>query len=67
MSKQFNINGNFFKAPSVVPELKIKQNWNSDIEISWEEIPLEQRNGFIKGYKVFYWEENGPVKGKLKA
>ncbi|XP_015230169.1 PREDICTED: interleukin-6 receptor subunit beta-like [Cyprinodon variegatus] len=50
------------EAPSVVPELKIKQNWNSDIEISWEEIPLEQRNGFIKGYKVFYWEENGPVK-----
>ncbi|MED6291214.1 hypothetical protein CHARACLAT_021156, partial [Characodon lateralis] len=50
------------KAPSVVPKIQIKKTWESDIEISWDEIPLEQRNGFIKGYKVFYWDENGPIK-----
>ncbi|MEQ2272719.1 hypothetical protein XENORESO_008884 [Xenotaenia resolanae] len=50
------------KAPSVVPKIQIKKTWESDIEISWDEIPLEQRNGFIKDYKVFYWDENGPIK-----
>ncbi|KAM4735338.1 granulocyte colony-stimulating factor receptor-like isoform 2-T2 [Anableps anableps] len=50
------------KAPSVVPKIQLKKTWKSDIEISWDEIPLEQRNGMIKGYKVFYWDENRHVK-----
>uniref|UniRef100_A0A3Q2NN09 Colony stimulating factor 3 receptor n=1 Tax=Fundulus heteroclitus TaxID=8078 RepID=A0A3Q2NN09_FUNHE len=50
------------KAPSAVPKLEIKKTWGSYIEIFWDELPLEQRNGFIKGYKVFYREENGPIK-----
>ncbi|PWA20704.1 hypothetical protein CCH79_00011518, partial [Gambusia affinis] len=50
------------KAPSVVPKIQIKKIWWSDIEVSWDEIPLQQRNGFIKSYQVFYWEENGSVK-----
>uniref|UniRef100_A0A3B3WX55 Colony stimulating factor 3 receptor (granulocyte) n=1 Tax=Poecilia mexicana TaxID=48701 RepID=A0A3B3WX55_9TELE len=49
------------KAPSVVPKIQIKKTWWSDIEVSWDEIPLQQRNGFIKSYQVFYWEENGSV------
>ncbi|XP_041845048.1 granulocyte colony-stimulating factor receptor [Melanotaenia boesemani] len=49
------------KAPSEVPRMLIKKTWNSHIEITWGEIPLEQRNGIIQNYKVFYGVENGPV------
>uniref|UniRef100_A0A3P8WT50 Colony stimulating factor 3 receptor n=1 Tax=Cynoglossus semilaevis TaxID=244447 RepID=A0A3P8WT50_CYNSE len=48
------------KAPLVVPKINIKK-WRSQVKLSWEEIPLEQRNGIIQNYKVFYWEEEGPV------
>lgn len=50
------------KAPSDVPKLHIKESWMSNIEIYWDEIPLEKRNGLIKSYKFFYWDDNGPVK-----
>uniref|UniRef100_A0A3P8WSD4 Colony stimulating factor 3 receptor n=1 Tax=Cynoglossus semilaevis TaxID=244447 RepID=A0A3P8WSD4_CYNSE len=50
------------KAPLVVPKINIKK-WRSQVKLSWEEIPLEQRNGIIQNYKVFYWEEEGPVNG----
>uniref|UniRef100_A0A1A7YXE4 Colony stimulating factor 3 receptor (Granulocyte) n=1 Tax=Iconisemion striatum TaxID=60296 RepID=A0A1A7YXE4_9TELE len=50
------------KAPDVVPKMKIKGIWKSFFELYWDEIPLEQRNGIIKDYKVFYWEDKGRVK-----
>ncbi|XP_056235695.1 granulocyte colony-stimulating factor receptor [Seriola aureovittata] len=49
------------KAPSVVPKIRIKKTWKSHIELTWDEIPLDQRNGIIQGYKVFYWDEKGPI------
>lgn len=49
------------KAPSMVPKLRIKKAWQSHTELTWDEIPLDQRNGIIQGYKVFYWCENGQV------
>lgn len=49
------------KAPSMVPKLNIQKSWNSDIKITWEEIPLDQRNGKIQDYTVFYWNQKGPV------
>ncbi|KAM6994990.1 granulocyte colony-stimulating factor receptor isoform 2-T2 [Tautogolabrus adspersus] len=49
------------KAPSMVPKIKIKKTWQSQIELIWEEIPLDQRNGIIKNYKVFFWNEKGPI------
>ncbi|KAM9353902.1 granulocyte colony-stimulating factor receptor [Symphorus nematophorus] len=46
------------KAPSMVPKIRInKKNWRSHIELTWDEIPLDQRSGIIQGYKVFYWDE----------
>uniref|UniRef100_A0A1A8R5A3 Colony stimulating factor 3 receptor (Granulocyte) n=1 Tax=Nothobranchius pienaari TaxID=704102 RepID=A0A1A8R5A3_9TELE len=50
------------KAPDVAPKMQIKKIWKSSFELSWDEIPLEQRNGIIKDYKVFYWEDKGVVK-----
>ncbi|XP_041649322.1 granulocyte colony-stimulating factor receptor isoform X2 [Cheilinus undulatus] len=49
------------KAPSIVPKITIKNKWQSQIELSWDEIPLFQRNGIIKDYKVIYWKEKGSI------
>uniref|UniRef100_A0A3Q3RVJ4 Colony stimulating factor 3 receptor n=1 Tax=Mastacembelus armatus TaxID=205130 RepID=A0A3Q3RVJ4_9TELE len=49
------------RAPSMFPKMRMKKTWQSHIELSWDEIPLDQRNGIIQSYKVFYWGENGPV------
>ncbi|XP_019948150.2 granulocyte colony-stimulating factor receptor [Paralichthys olivaceus] len=49
------------KAPSMVPKIQIKKMWYSNIELIWDEIPLEHRNGIIQSYKVFYWDENGHI------
>lgn len=51
----------------MVPKLHIQKTWNSDIKITWDEIPLDQRNGKIQDYTVFYWNQNGPVNGKLNT
>ncbi|XP_034554640.1 granulocyte colony-stimulating factor receptor [Notolabrus celidotus] len=49
------------KAPSMVPKITIKKTWQSNIELIWDEIPLDQMNGIIKNYKVFYWNEKGVI------
>lgn len=50
------------KAPSKVPKIHIKKTWGSHVELSWDEIPVDQRNGIIQNYTVFYWDDNGPIK-----
>ncbi|XP_054638343.1 granulocyte colony-stimulating factor receptor isoform X2 [Dunckerocampus dactyliophorus] len=45
------------KAPSVVPNITIDKNWQSHVELTWDEIPLDQRNGIIRSYKLLYWDE----------
>lgn len=49
------------KAPSVAPKMRIKKTWKSHVELTWDEIPLDQRNGIIQSYRVFYWAQKGPV------
>ncbi|XP_051262889.1 granulocyte colony-stimulating factor receptor [Dicentrarchus labrax] len=49
------------KAPYMVPKIRIKKTWQSRIELTWDEIPLDQRNGIIQSYKVFYWNEKGLI------
>lgn len=41
------------------------KTWKSSIEFKWDEIPIEQRNGIIRSYKIFYWNKKGPVNGKF--
>ncbi|KAF6714996.1 Granulocyte colony-stimulating factor receptor [Oryzias melastigma] len=50
------------KAPSMVPVIKIKNVWMSSVDLMWEQIPLDQQNGFIQHYKIFYWGEKEAVK-----
>ncbi|XP_058249970.1 granulocyte colony-stimulating factor receptor isoform X7 [Hemibagrus wyckioides] len=45
------------KAPSMCPKLEIGKITPSLVELSWDEIPLEQRNGIITGYRIFYRDE----------
>lgn len=49
------------KAPSMAPKMRIKKTWQSHVELTWDEIPLDQRNGMIQSYRVFYWAEKGRV------
>ncbi|XP_056142284.1 granulocyte colony-stimulating factor receptor [Lampris incognitus] len=50
------------KAPSVVPEIKVKDTRQSYVELTWDEIPIGQRNGIIQNYKVFYWNKDDHIK-----
>lgn len=49
------------KAPSMVPKMQIKKIRSSHVELTWDEIPLDQRNGIVQNYRIFYWDKNGPV------
>nr|XP_057909244.1 granulocyte colony-stimulating factor receptor [Doryrhamphus excisus]XP_057909245.1 granulocyte colony-stimulating factor receptor [Doryrhamphus excisus] len=49
------------KAPSLVPHVTIQVNGQSHVELTWNEIPLDQRNGIIRSYKLFYWDETRRV------
>uniref|UniRef100_A0A3Q0SS80 Colony stimulating factor 3 receptor n=1 Tax=Amphilophus citrinellus TaxID=61819 RepID=A0A3Q0SS80_AMPCI len=49
------------KAPSMVPKIHVQKTWKSRIELTWDQIPLDQRNGIIQNYTVFYWDQKGPI------
>ncbi|XP_031709374.1 granulocyte colony-stimulating factor receptor [Anarrhichthys ocellatus] len=49
------------KAPSMVPKIQIENIWETQVELTWDEIPLDQRNGIIRNYKVFYCDRKGPI------
>ncbi|XP_064801479.1 granulocyte colony-stimulating factor receptor isoform X2 [Oncorhynchus masou masou] len=50
------------KAPSAAPDLRVREILHSRIELTWEEIPLCQRNGIVQSYQIFYWDEQGNTK-----
>jgi hypothetical protein len=50
-------------APSAAPDLRVREILHSRIELTWEEIPLCQRNGIVQSYQIFYWDEQGNTKG----
>ncbi|XP_036395213.1 granulocyte colony-stimulating factor receptor isoform X1 [Megalops cyprinoides] len=47
------------KAPSVAPNLRVGEIHHTYVELTWDDTPLEQRNGIIQGYTIFYWDERG--------
>ncbi|XP_010899377.2 granulocyte colony-stimulating factor receptor [Esox lucius] len=50
------------KAPSIAPNLRVWETGPFGIELTWEEIPLLQRNGIVQSYRIFYWNEQGNIK-----
>ncbi|XP_056618674.1 granulocyte colony-stimulating factor receptor isoform X2 [Triplophysa dalaica] len=50
------------KAPTVAPELMFGENHHSThVHLLWDEIPLEQRNGIIRGYTIYVWDERNNI------
>ncbi|XP_067305479.1 granulocyte colony-stimulating factor receptor [Pseudorasbora parva] len=49
------------KAPSVAPNLTFVDIRHSEVELGWDEIPLEQRNGIIQGYTIYIWSDRGDL------
>ncbi|XP_072534919.1 granulocyte colony-stimulating factor receptor [Salminus brasiliensis] len=57
------------KAPSESPKLNFGEIRPSYVELFWDEIPLQKRNGIITGYTVFYCDEKnntGVAEAKVK-
>uniref|UniRef100_A0A8C5G316 Fibronectin type-III domain-containing protein n=1 Tax=Gouania willdenowi TaxID=441366 RepID=A0A8C5G316_GOUWI len=54
------------KAPAMVPKIQIQKTWGSHVELTWDEIPLSQRNGIIQNYTIFYWDDKGHTQSALK-
>lgn len=48
------IKDNLFKS------LKYEQK-DSDVEISWDPVPLREQTAFIRGYVLYYWDDNNMV------
>ncbi|KAL4657560.1 granulocyte colony-stimulating factor receptor [Arapaima gigas] len=45
------------KAPSAAPLLQVGEVGHTHIKLTWDETPLEQRNGIIQSYTVYFWNE----------
>ncbi|XP_066540138.1 granulocyte colony-stimulating factor receptor [Hoplias malabaricus] len=45
------------KAPSASPKLEFGEIRPSYVKLLWEKIPIEERNGIITSYKIFYWDD----------
>lgn len=46
------------KAPSRTPKLEVKAIGSSHTELAWEPVPVEERNGFLTSYTVFWADAN---------
>lgn len=49
------------KAPSVAPKLNVMEISHSYVKLHWDEIPLEQRNGIIQRYTIYFWNETNNI------
>ncbi|XP_078060542.1 granulocyte colony-stimulating factor receptor-like [Mustelus asterias] len=49
-------------APLIGPKVSGNRIWKSQVEVIWEEIPIDKRQGFIRNYTIFYREKTGPVR-----
>ncbi|XP_056107607.1 granulocyte colony-stimulating factor receptor [Rhinichthys klamathensis goyatoka] len=46
------------RAPSEAPNLEVVEIHHSQVKLHWDEIPLEQRNGIIQGYTIYFWDDS---------
>jgi hypothetical protein len=37
--------------------------WQPSVELTWEELPLQERNGIISSYKLSYWADPKHITG----
>ncbi|XP_072450305.1 interleukin-6 receptor subunit beta-like [Chiloscyllium punctatum] len=48
-------------APQRSPEIRTKQIWKTKVQLEWEELPVDDRNGFIRNYTILYKNKNGKM------
>ena len=41
----------------------MRSMWRPDVELTWEELPLQERNGIIRSYKLSYWVDPESITG----
>ncbi|XP_041085014.1 granulocyte colony-stimulating factor receptor-like [Polyodon spathula] len=46
-------------APTHGPSLRPKTTWKTGVQLEWDPIPLDDRQGFIQNYTIFYQSEDG--------
>ncbi|XP_055514885.1 interleukin-6 receptor subunit beta-like isoform X1 [Leucoraja erinacea] len=49
-------------APRRSPEIRSKQIWKTKVHFEWKELPIDDRNGFIRNYTILYKNRNGKLK-----
>lgn len=47
------------KAPSAAPSMRVGEIYHTRAKLTWDDIPLDQRNGIIQNYTIYYWDEAG--------
>nr|XP_015204327.1 PREDICTED: granulocyte colony-stimulating factor receptor [Lepisosteus oculatus] len=50
------------KAPSRAPKMEVRQVRDTQAELTWDEIPVDERNGIIRNYTIFYLDESNKIK-----
>jgi len=50
-------------APSEAPKLEVVEIRHSRVKLHWDGIPLEQRNGIIQGYTIYFWDDSNETQG----
>ncbi|XP_059494547.1 interleukin-6 receptor subunit beta-like isoform X2 [Stegostoma tigrinum] len=45
-------------APRRSPEIRTKQIWKTKVRLEWDELPIDDRNGFIRNYTILYKNKN---------
>ncbi|XP_067872316.1 interleukin-6 receptor subunit beta-like isoform X2 [Heterodontus francisci] len=48
-------------APRRSPVIRSKQIWKTKVQLEWDELPVDDRNGFIRNYTVLYKNKNGKL------
>ncbi|XP_067824730.1 interleukin-6 receptor subunit beta-like [Heptranchias perlo] len=52
-------------APRSSPVIRSKQIWKTKVQLEWDELPIDDRNGFIRNYTVLYKNKNGMLKSAV--
>ncbi|GCB62478.1 hypothetical protein scyTo_0000038 [Scyliorhinus torazame] len=48
-------------APQCGPTIRLTQIWKTKVQLEWDELPIDDRNGFIRNYTLLYKNKNGKL------
>lgn len=53
----------FLTAPSAAPKLETVEIRYSQVNLRWDKIPLNETNGIIQGYTIYFWNDTDDIQG----